>query len=482
MGLSSKEKKELAKQRKENAKQALKYRKEQEKAKKSSEKKKKKQEEKPQKPSASKIEEAINSGKTAKFQKLSREDKFRMESEEKIRNLKPQDFDDGYYIDEYSEKKRREKRAKVIRQQETETIRRNKKPMTHKQVKVRRILILAATLITVLAIGAILSFTVLFKTENIEVEGCSYYYDDQIIGYSNVALQQNIFIAKMNSTPQDIVDNFAYVDSAKVDFVIPDTIRITITDAVPAYYMTEGNNFLLISAKGRILERVGSKPENLPELICGNVTAGEVGTYLAFEDPTVPEVLQNVAKSLADNEFGGIVGFDVTNTSAVKLDYEGRIKIDIGVAEDIDYKLRTAQAIITGKLDPNNTGNVYGTLDVSTCSKNKMSRYVPGTAPAQPVTQPATDAYGNIVPQTTQPATDAWGNVIVNDDTDTYSWNGESYDWNSDDGYNQNNGYDQNNGYYQYDDGTGGYGGQDNYGDQNDGWVNYGNNDNNNFN
>ena len=270
MALSSKQKKELAKQRKENAKQAQKYHKEQERAKKSSEKKKKKQEAKPKKPSASKIEEAVNSGKTAKFQKLSREDKFRMESEEKIRNLKPQDFDDGYYIDEYAEKQRREARAKVIRQQETETIRRNKKPLTQKQIKIRRILILAATLIAVLAIGATLSFTVLFKTENIIVEGCSYYYDDQIIGYSGVALQQNIFIAKMNSTPKEIVDNFAYVEDAKVDFVIPDTIKITITDAVPAYYMVEGNNFVLISPKGRVLERVNTKPENLPVLTCGS--------------------------------------------------------------------------------------------------------------------------------------------------------------------------------------------------------------------
>ena len=107
MALSSKEKKELARQRKENAKQAQKFHKEQEKrAKKSSSKSKKQKDEKPAKPSASKIEEAVNSGKTAKFQKISREEKFRRESEEKIRNLKPQDFEDGYYIDEYSEKTR----------------------------------------------------------------------------------------------------------------------------------------------------------------------------------------------------------------------------------------------------------------------------------------------------------------------------------------------------------------------------------------
>ena len=142
MALSSKEKKELARQRKENAKQAQKFHKEQEKrAKKSSSKSKKQKDEKPAKPSASKIEEAVNSGKTAKFQKISREEKFRRESEEKIRNLKPQDFEDGYYIDEYSEKQRRERRAQVIRKQETETIRRNKKPMTSKQIRIRRILI-----------------------------------------------------------------------------------------------------------------------------------------------------------------------------------------------------------------------------------------------------------------------------------------------------------------------------------------------------
>ena len=166
MSLSSKEKKELAKRRKENARQAQKFHKEQEKrAKKSSAKAKNKPENAPKKPSASKIEEAVNSGRTAKFQTISREEKFRRESEEKIRNLKPQDFEDGYYIDEYSEKKRRERRAKIIREQESETIRRNKKPMTSRQVRIRRILITAAILLSVIAIGVILSLTVLFKTE-----------------------------------------------------------------------------------------------------------------------------------------------------------------------------------------------------------------------------------------------------------------------------------------------------------------------------
>ena len=463
MALSSKEKKELAKQRKENARQALKFHKEQEKrAKKSSSKSKKQNEDKPKKPSASKIEEAVNSGKTAKFQKISREEKFRRESEEKIRNLKPQDFEDGYYIDEFSEKQRSERRAKIIRQQETETIRRNKKPMTSKQVRMRRILITAATLIAVIAIGVILSFTVLFKTENIIVEGCSYYYDDQIISYSNVTLQQNIFIAKMNSTPQEIIDNFAYVEDAKVDFNIPDTVTITITDAVPSYYMVEGNNYLLVSAKGRVLERTANKPDNIPELICGEVSGKEVGSYINFDDPTVPEILSKVAKSLADNEFTGIIGFDVTNTAEITLNYEGRIRINLGVSEDLDYKLRTAQAIIDKKLDPNHTGQVYGNLDVSTCSKNKMSRYVPAA------TVPQTTQSGS-VPATTG-AADGSGSGDGTDWNGDYGneWYDENYNWED----NSNEWSDDGNSDWSDDSGSGGYddGGNNNGGGQNTGY------------
>ena len=464
MALSSKEKKELARQRKENAKQAQKFHKEQEKrAKKSSSKSKKQKDEKPAKPSASKIEEAVNSGKTAKFQKISREEKFRRESEEKIRNLKPQDFEDGYYIDEYSEKQRRERRAQVIRKQETETIRRNKKPMTSKQIRIRRILIMSAILLAVIAIGVILSFTVLFKTENIIVEGCSYYYDDQIISYSNVSLQQNIFIAKMNSTPQDIIDNFAYVEDARVDFNIPDTITITITDAVPAYYMTEGNNYLLISAKGRVLERTETKPDGLPELICGEVTGKEVGEYIKFDDPSVPDLLNTVANSLSDNSFTGIVGFDVTDTTAITLDYEGRIKINVGVAEDLDYKLRTAQAIIDKKLDPNHTGQVYGNLDVSTCAKNKMSHYVPAATVPQ-----ATMATSGTVPSTTAPADGSGDGTDWGDYSDdlyglygVYNWEDNSDEWSDD----NNTDWNDNNGEGGYDNG-----GYDGGGSQNNGY------------
>ncbi|MFZ1651581.1 MAG: hypothetical protein WAT50_08050, partial [Ruminococcus bromii] len=84
----------------------------------------------------------------------------------------------------------------------------------------------------------------------------------------------------------------------------------------------------------------------------------------------------------------------VSDTANIKLVYDGKITINIGLPDDIDYKIRTAMTIINEKLDPNNTGLVAGTLDVSACSTSKISHYKPAatqpTAATQATTQAAT--------------------------------------------------------------------------------------------
>ncbi len=432
--MDSKEKKQLAKQRKETARQAQKFHKEQEKQNKKSSAKSGKTD-----GSKSKIKEAVNARRRKRRQErpedLSREEKYLIEGEEKLRNLQPQDHEDGYFVDEYAEKQRQEKRAKQIRKQENEVIYRNKKPLTRKQIRIKRILISSAIFAAVLIIGVILSLTVLFKTEKIEVEGDIYYDKDQIISFSNVAPQQNIFIGSWNSTPKDIVNNLPYVEDAKISFSIPDTITIKVTNAVPTYAVKDGSTYLIVSSKGRILETEGNKTEDLVELKCGEIKNKKKGEYIDLGDDSVYEILHSVAKSFADNGIDKVTGFDITSLSEITINYDNRIDINIGLPEDIDYKIKTAFTIINEKLDPNKTGTVTGTLDVSTCNKNKISHYKPN-----PTTAPT-------VPATTAP-------VTTPDYGDTYD-NGGYYD----DGTYDNGGY--------YDNGGTGY---DNGGDQNYDW------------
>lgn len=448
--LSAEERRKIGKQRKQAAKEAQKYRKNREKAVKSSAKQENKDSAKKQnepkkqgenkKPktapskknynaqkakatknntksekktgnkSHSKIEEKLNEQMKKQRDDLSQEERFIRKSEKKIKNLKPRAYDDGFYIDEFGERQKQQRVAQSIHEQENEKVKRLKKPMTSNQIKKRRIMASAITCGVVLLIGVILSLTVLFKTEKIEVEGNSFYSEDQILSYANVALQSNIFVGKMTATPDKIAEKLPYVESAKVDFVVPDTIKITITDAVPSYVIINDGKFLLISSKGRILDVMADNSSNYPVLSSSSLENTTVGEYVSYSDENVPVILEEISDSLSKNEFKGITGIDVTNTANIKLVYDNRIAVIIGLPEDIDYKIRTAMAIITEKLDPNKTGAIYGTLDVSSCSTTKTSRFNPNetiavtTAPTGTVnpTQGTADASE---PTTTQGAT-----------------------------------------------------------------------------
>lgn len=110
---------------------------------------------------------------------------------------------------------------------------------------------------------------------------------------------------------------------------------------------------------------------------------------MSFSDANVPDILEDVSQSLINNKVKNITGFDVTDTANIKLVYDGRIDINIGLPDDIDYKIRTAMTIINEKLDPNNTGLVAGTLDVSACSTSKfLTTNLPQPSPQPQHRQP----------------------------------------------------------------------------------------------
>ena len=458
--LSAEERRKIGKQRKQAAKEAQKYRKNREKAVKSSAKQENKDsakkqnepkkqgenkkpktapskknsnaqkakatknniksEKKTENKSHSKIEQKLNEQMKKQRDDLSQEERFIRKNEKKIKNLKPRAYDDGFYIDEFGERQKQQRVAQSIHEQENEKVKRLKKPMTSNQIKKRRIMASAITCGVVLLIGVILSLTVLFKTEKIEVEGNSFYSEDQILSYANVALQSNIFVGKMTATPDKIAEKLPYVESAKVDFVVPDTIKITITDAVPSYVIINDGKFLLISSKGRILDVMADNSSNYPVLSSSSLKNTTVGEYVSYSDENVPVILEEISDSLSKNEFKGITGIDVTNTANIELVYDNRIAVIIGLPEDIDYKIRTAMAIITEKLDPNKTGAIYGTLDVSSCSTTKTSRFNPNetiavtTAPVG--TTIASQAADNTSPAVTTPhatlATNSNGNYV----------------------------------------------------------------------
>ncbi len=257
----------------------------------------------------------------------------------------------------------------VSEQKETNS---HRKPLTESQRKLRITASYVGVFLIIVAAAVLISLTVMFKTTDIVVEGENIpYSDEEIINTSGLKYSENIFMSKRKAAVKKIVEKYPYIENAEVTFRIPGTQIITVETAVASYQIASSDGFVIVSSKGRILEIVPQQRANIPLLKGLKLTISNVGEYINIEKSSTRQILDEVIESINENDVPGIYGIDISNTANIKLNYDNRITILLGVPEDVGYKLRTAMTIINTELAAGDRGD----LDVSLASSERKSSY-----------------------------------------------------------------------------------------------------------
>ena len=279
------------------------------------------------------------------------------------------------FVDEQQEQKRLQKEEKIERKSSRKQ--KPKKPATPFARRVRNIITYCSIAAVIIVTCIILSLTVLFKTQNFEVTGNTKYSKEDIIATSGISLNDNIFLANKSAASQRLITAYSYIEEANVSFAIPDTITIDIKEAVPSYIVkATDTQYLVASSKGRILEQTDNPDKyNLPLFLGNNLITNVVGGYIEYADATTLTVINEIVTVFNDNGYKGITEIDATDTADITFTYDDRIKVKIGLPEDISYKVRTAMTIIKEKLDLNGATTTEGELDVSNCNTTKKSYF-----------------------------------------------------------------------------------------------------------
>lgn len=329
------------------------------------------------------------------------------------------EFSDDYnefYVDESAENRRREREERASRRTDARAAKR--KPMSPLRRKIIRIAGTAAIVAVILIVGVVLSLTVLFKTGNYEVTGNTLYLESDIIETCGIKEGENIFLAPKGPAEDRIVSRFPYIESANVTFKIPDTIKIEITQAAEGYlFKVSDTEYLVISTKGCVLNRTADRNAfNLPVFIGPELKSGEIGSDVVYEDDEVLDIISDIMRVFSDNGYQGITEVDATDTADLTFTYDGRIKVKLGLPEDLSYKIRTAMTVISGSIDVSPATRLQGTLDASRCSETKRAYFREGDInPTEPPTEPSTQP-------ATEPATEPADEYPYYDDTDEIDW------------------------------------------------------------
>lgn len=291
------------------------------------------------------------------------------ETDRKVRDLEPTDHRDGYYVNEVGVRRR------TAEKQRTRRKKAQPKPLSPKQRRVRRIIAYLSIIVVVLIVGVILSLTVLFKTEKIEVKGNKYYDNNVVIQLSGIKKGDNIFTSSMFADTSNIIKTLPYIKNVHVGFNIPNGVVISVENQVPYYSLKSGNIYYLVSKDNRILEQVDKKPDDLMFIDAPKLKSAEVGDYVEFEKKRYTAALDEIIASLRKNKIKGVTAISVKNINNITITYDNRILIKLGLPDDIDYKIRTAFTIINNNLDPHNTKTIMGILNVSGCNTGSKKSY-----------------------------------------------------------------------------------------------------------
>ena len=273
---------------------------------------------------------------------------------------------------------------------------RKKRKVTRATLRRRRMLrrlTAFAMLLCVIGAGIYLTMTMLFRINSIQVQTPDGKQVTEIAGYSadsilqrmGVQLEENIFSFEPVEKAAVLEQNFPLLGSIKVIRDYPNTVVVQVTEAVPAYAVQNGNKWLVISDKWKILSEESTQPEGLCTLYGGKLqdtapgqgfwfvedadAASTSGSESAESESAVStetarmEALRTLVGKL--EEYGlsqDVTRLEVADTEQLAFLYQDRISVLLGTLNDLDYKLDRARYVLTnadGKgCGPTDTGRL----------------------------------------------------------------------------------------------------------------------------
>lgn len=257
-------------------------------------------------------------------------------------------------------------------------MKRSSKPFSAKKRRRKILAMYSSMVVIILMIAAVLCLTVFFKIDSINVEGETRYSTEEIIEASGITVGTNLLLCNTEPGKEVITKNFPYIESVSIKKNPFNSVTIYVEEAKPTTAIETNGNFYILSAKGKIIEILDNNKYNVPLIKGAELKKTELSATIEYKLASMGNIINEVTKALENNDITKVSTINVTNPSNIKLSYDKRLTIILGIPENIDYKVETAKVIIDQKLEKDSKG----TIDVSMCAEGgKYSYYDPSGAP-----------------------------------------------------------------------------------------------------
>lgn len=203
----------------------------------------------------------------------------------------------------------------------------------------RKVMIWLAVIISFVAVGTVLSLTVFFHIDTINVSGNKIYEKDEILAQCTIDKGENLFLSDTETARQMLEQNLPYIYNAEIRRKLPYTIEIKITEAVPAYSIrNKDKTFILLDDNFKVLENKAKKAKGI-SISKAEIENADLGRTITFKNKDVGKCLSQLSQVVNDNKFDEITAIYCNNISDNYVVYDKRIEFKLGTCDDLENKI-----------------------------------------------------------------------------------------------------------------------------------------------
>ena len=255
-----------------------------------------------------------------------------------------------------------------------------KAPSSPRVRKIKRVLFYIVTILVLVVICALVSLTVFFKIDSIQVEGKIRYESDEIISASMIKQGDNFILCKTSPGEREIYEKFPYIEEVDIYKKLFNKIIIRVKEATPTSIIESEGRYILLSESGKIIDISTDRQCNVPIILGARLEKPKLSSSVKYQDENIKEYIDEMIACAEKYDIGTLETIDISNLSKIVLKISRGLSIVIGAPENIDYKLKTASKI----MDQNISANDKGILDVSLAATEGGKSYFNSESPDTP--------------------------------------------------------------------------------------------------
>ncbi len=215
--------------------------------------------------------------------------------------------------------------------------------------------------------GIVLSMTVFFNIENIEVKGkLEIYTKQEVSNASGLRKGDNIFRFSAYNTKNRIIHDLPYISDVVIKRILPSTVTISVKEADNALVMVCQGSYLILTQDLKIINSLNTYSGKSLMIYGVDPLSTKPGDMITAENESAVKNLRDMVRYLAELDLlSDATAVNSSDRLDLALLMNGRVLVRFGTAGDLERKFLMLAEMMHNQLSEEDRG----ILDLSVSGK-----------------------------------------------------------------------------------------------------------------